>query len=218
MREHPSGSFKNLIGVGLLLTPIILLCVHFIDLPVASFVKNRLYSNAGWSRMTSDLPDLLFVVVLVSMLVSLLVYQVRSRRGIFDRSTAFAKLVLWIAPSSYLVKTLLKMVFGRVNTRCWLQEPELYGFHFFQMREGCEGFPSGHTLVIVTLLAALWRFYPGTRPLCLAAATLLGIALVATNYHFVSDVLAGAYFGVLLEAVAFRLLIREPLQPPAGRC
>jgi membrane-associated phospholipid phosphatase len=71
-------------------------------------------------------------------------------------------------------------------------------------------------LVIGALLAAAWRFYPGTRALCLATATLLGIALVATNYHFVSDVIAGAYLGLLVEAVAFTFLIRDPLQPADG--
>ena len=205
-----------MIGVGLLLTPIIVVCVYFVDLPVALFVKSRLYANAGWSEMTSDLPDLLSMVVLFSMLVSLLVYLVRTRKGLYDDTTAFFKLVLWISPSSYLVKTLLKMVFARVNTRHWLCEHSLYGFYWFQRESGFEGFPSGHMLVIGALLAAAWRFYPRTRALCLATATLLGIALVATNYHFVSDVIAGAYLGLLVEAVAFTFLIRDPLQPAAG--
>lgn len=209
-------NLRKMIGVGLLLTPIIVVCVYFVDLPVALFVKSRLYANAGWSEMTSDLPDLLSIVVLFSMLVSLLVYLVRTRKGLYDDTTAFFKLVLWISPSSYLVKTLLKIAFGRVNTRHWVLEPDMYGFHWFQMLKGCEGFPSGHMLVIGALLAAAWRFYPRTRALCLATATLLGIALVATNYHFVSDVIAGAYLGMLVEAVAFTLLIRDPLQPAAG--
>lgn len=203
---------KKLLVSGLLLTPFVLFCVQYLDVRVALYVKDHLYSNTHWSKMTSNLPDLLLLVVIISMLGALLVYLVRSWRGIHDATTNFAKLVLWVAPASYLVKMVLKIAFGRVNTRCWLQEPGLYGFHWFQMREGCDGFPSGHMLVICTLLAALWRFYPRTRPLCLVAATALGVALVVTNYHFVSDVLVGAYLAVVVEAVAFRLLIREPSQ------
>lgn len=214
----PFGPLSKLVGIGLLLTPIIVFCVYFVDLPVALFVESRLYTNAGWSEATSDLPDLLFLVVLFSMLVSLLVYLVRTREGLYDDTTAFFKLVLWLSPSSYLAKTFLKMVFARVNTRHWLCEHSLYGFRWFQVESGFQGFPSGHMLVIVALLAAAWRFYPGTRALNLATATLLGIALVATNYHFVSDVIAGAYLGVLLEAVAFPLLVRGPLQPATDNC
>lgn len=208
-------SLQRLIGLGLLLTPLVVLCIYFLDVPVALFVKHNLYANPSWSNITSDLPDLLLLVVLLSMLVSLLVYRVRSRRGLLDELTNLARMVCWVAPASYLAKTLLKIVFGRVNTRHWLLEPDLYGFHWFQMREGCEGFPSGHMLVIVALLAAAVRFYPKTRSLCLVTGTLLGLALVATNYHFVSDVIAGTWFGIFVEALAFRLLIKDRPQPGA---
>lgn len=200
------------IGATLLLTPLLILCVRFLDVPVALYVKSHLYSNTRWSKLTGNLPDLLLMVVLLSTSVAFSVYLFRSRKGIFDAATGFAKLVAWAAPASFVAKHLLKTVFGRITTRHWLQNPDLYGFQWFQRRPGFEGFPSGHMLVIVTLLAALWRFYPTSRPLCFAAAVLLGVALVATNYHFVSDVVAGAYLGLLVEAIAFRMLVNEPLR------
>jgi hypothetical protein len=33
--------------------------------------------------------------------------------------------------------------------------------------------------------------------------------LIATDYHFVSDVVSGAYAGLLVEAALFRVLLRE---------
>jgi membrane-associated phospholipid phosphatase len=204
---------------ALLLAPLVLLCVRYLDIPVALFVKNHLYKNSDWSRLTSNLPDLLLVLVLVTTLGACALYLVRSRKGIFDRLTCFAWEAAWTAPLSFLAKSGLKFVFGRVNTRCWLQNPALYGFHWFQRRVGCDGFPSGHMLVIVALLAAVWRCYPKSRPLCLTVAVLLGVALVATNYHFVSDVIAGAYVGALVEAVVFALLAPAPprLPEPSAR-
>jgi membrane-associated phospholipid phosphatase len=198
----------------LLLAALVLLCVLFLDIPVAYFVKDHLYVNLHWSRLTSNLPDLLLQVVLLTSVGSLVLYRLRLKRGIFDSLTSLERLLAWAAPASYLTKTVLKFVFGRVNTRIWLQEPGLYGFHWFQRRQGCEGFPSGHMVVIVTLLAAFWRFYPRSRPYCLILAFGLGVALIATDYHFVSDVLAGAYLGVLLEALIFWWLARNPLQVP----
>lgn len=197
---------KKLLVTGALSAPFVILCVLYLDIPLALFVRDYLYANPHWSRTTADLPDLLLLVVFLSMAGSCCLYLLRSRKGIFDQETLLAKEVLWLAPASYLVKMLLKVVFGRSNTRYWLQDPGLYGFHWFRMKEQCEGFPSGHMLVIVALLAALWRFYPKTRPLGMVLATLLGVALIATNYHFLSDVIAGAYLAIVLEFIVFRLL------------
>jgi membrane-associated phospholipid phosphatase len=194
----------------LLLAPLVVLCVQFVDIPVALFVKEHLYGNRHWSRLTSDLPDLLLLVVLVTTAAAVWLYVLRTRKGIYDEATSFDKLVAWAAPVSYVSKDVLKSVFGRVNTRTWLQDPQLYSFQWFERRQGFEGFPSGHMLVIVTLLAATWRFYPRTRPLCLLLGVVLAIALVVTDYHFVSDVLAGAYVGVAVEAVVFRFLLKDP--------
>lgn len=199
--------------VSAVLLAAVAICVFFLDIPVALFVKEHLYGNVGWSRLTSDLPDLLLLLVLITTCVACSLYLLRARKGIYDKATSFEKLVAWTAPTSYFAKSGLKLLFGRVNTRCWLQDPGLYGFHWLQRMPGCEGFPSGHMIVVVALLAAVWRFYPRCRPLCLLTAVLLAFALVATNYHFVSDVLAGAYVGVLVEAVVYRLLLRESARP-----
>jgi len=201
---------ENWIASALLATAVTLLCVGFVDLPVALFVKNNLYANARWSKLTSNLPDFLLMVVLLTTLAAFSIYLVRSKKGIYDEMTCFARLVTWAAPASFATKHFLKFVFGRYNTRRWVHDPTLYGFYWFQRRAGCDGFPSGHMVVVVTLLAALWRFYPRSRPFCLVAGTLLALALVATNYHYVSDVIAGAYLGVLIEAITFRILLHEP--------
>lgn len=198
---------------ALLLLPLIVLCVRYLDAPLAYLVRDKLFSNLSWSHLTSNLPDLLLLVVLVTSSSALILYRIRIRQGIDDAVTCLAKLVAWAAPISYLVKGVLKFVFGRVNTRYWLQQPDLYGFHWFEGRQGCEGFPSGHMIVMVTLLASLWRFYPRYRPWLLLLGVTLGVALVATDYHFLSDVIAGAYLGAAVEAIVFWLLVREPLHP-----
>ena len=68
-------------------------------------------------------------------------------------------------------------------------------------------------VVSVALLAALCRYYPKFRPWCLLLGVLLGVALIATEYHFLSDVIAGAYLGVVVEAAVFWLLVRQPHRP-----
>jgi membrane-associated phospholipid phosphatase len=204
------GSWSTL---TLLLTLLVALCVNYLDAPLAYFIRDHFYVNLHWSRLTSNLPDLLLQLVLLVTCASLALYRIRASRGLLDPVTRLAQMLAWAAPASYLVKSVLKFVFGRVNTRVWLQQPDLYGFHWLERREGCEGFPSGHMLVLAALLAALWRFFPRCRPWCLLLGVLLGVALVVTDYHFLSDVIAGAYLGILVEALAFWWLAREPLRP-----
>ncbi|MBU5613036.1 phosphatase PAP2 family protein [Geomonas azotofigens] len=191
---------------GALLAPFTVICVWYLDIPVAVFVRDYLYTNRHWFRATSELPDLLLTVVVISTAASCCFYLLRSGKGILDRATLLAKEVLWLAPASYLAKALLKIAFGRPDTRYWLTKPGDYGFHWFQFKEHCDGFPSGHMLVIVALLAAVWRFYPESRPIGILIAVLLGVALIATNYHFLSDVVVGGYLAILLEVMISRLL------------
>jgi len=206
----------NWLGSALLLAPALVVCIRYLDVPAAFFVKDHLFGNRNWSEFTSDLPDLLLMLVLLVTCVALTLYLVRKRKGIYDRETSLERALAWATPCSYLAKLVLKFAFGRVNTRYWLSHPDLYGFHWFQGLEHCDGFPSGHMLVIVTVLAAFARFYPRSRPLCLLAASLLACALIATNYHFLSDVIAGAWAGMLVEAAVCRMLFHESLRLERG--
>ncbi|WP_224983043.1 phosphatase PAP2 family protein [Geomonas agri] len=206
MTDVTDATSRRLAVMGALLLPFTAVCLFYLDIPVAVFVRDHLYSNRHWIRATSDLPDLLLTVVLVSTAASCCFYVLRSGRGILDRATLLAKEILWLAPTSYVAKTVLKIAFGRSNTRYWLTNPGDYGFHWFQMKEHCDGFPSGHMMVIVALLAAGWRFYPEARPFGILLSVLLGVALIATNYHFLSDVVVGGYLAILLDVMIARLL------------
>ena len=208
MSNSPRQRQTKWILSALVLLPFVVLCVGYLDRPVALWVQRNLYRNAHWSRATTSLPDLLLIVVLVTTGTASALYLVRVRKGLYGDATSCCRLLAWTGPAAYLAKGVLKFAFGRVNTRVFLQDPALYGFHWFQRRPGCEGFPSGHMLVTVALLACVERFFPRLRPLAGTAALLLGAALVATNYHFLSDVVAGGYLGALVEAVLFGVLFR----------
>jgi membrane-associated phospholipid phosphatase len=139
------------------------------------------------------------------------IYRIRIKKKLFDKHTEFFHIIMYAVPASYVVKSLLKFLFGRINTREWLLHPELYGFHWFQGYGLNAGFPSGHMAVFITLAASLWRFYPRYRVIYSIYLLTLAVALIATNYHFLSDVIAGAYLGTVVEACLFKLLGRQQL-------
>ncbi|UFS71210.1 phosphatase PAP2 family protein [Geomonas sp. RF6] len=198
------------------LIPLLFLCERYLDVPLALLVQEVLYGDSGWARHTSHLPDLLLPLVVVVTAVTFPVYLIRRRHGVHDRLNLLLQVVAWTTPCSYLLKGTLKHIFGRINTREWLRHPEMYGFHWLRGGEGFEGFPSGHMLVLVALAAALWRFYPRHRQANVIVMTLLAAALIATNYHFLSDVIAGAYLAVGLEGVLFKVIVSSQEEP--GLC
>ena len=189
----------------------IVVCNYLIDAQVALLIQKVLYGNRYWVEATGNIPDLLLPAVSCIALSGWVIYLIRKRNGIRDAFTDLALTVSWSIPACYICKTVLKFVFGRVNTRQWLLDPSLYGFHWFQGTGFFNGFPSGHMAVFTTFAAVLWRIYPRYRGIYAGLLLLLGVALFATNYHFVSDVIAGAVVGIMVEAAVFNLLRRRQL-------
>jgi membrane-associated phospholipid phosphatase len=46
------------------------------------------------------------------------------------------------------------------------------------------------------VISVIWFWYPRWRWLCALAAVAVGFGLVGANYHFLSDVIAGAFLGI----------------------
>lgn len=78
MTDVTDATFRRLAVMGALLLPFTAVCVLYLDIPVAAFVRDHLYANRHWLRATSDLPDLLLTVVLVSTAASCCFYVLRS--------------------------------------------------------------------------------------------------------------------------------------------
>jgi membrane-associated phospholipid phosphatase len=201
----PGFKYDTVVFVSLL--PVILttcFCMAYLDADVVLLVKHYLYANRGWSRYTSSIPDFLLLLVVFITVGSYCLYRVRVTFAGLETSTIMFKVLAVVAPISYISKTILKYIFGRVTTREWLMNPQSMAFHWLNGAEYFTGFPSGHMVVFTAVAAVLWRFQPRCRPICLVVLTVLGLLLLATNYHFLSDVIAGGYVGVLVEVVVFR--------------
>jgi membrane-associated phospholipid phosphatase len=188
-----------------LVSSFVALCVLYIDIPVALTVQ-RIIGGSVAVKYTHDIPDLLLILVIIMTTFSLLGYIIGKLRKWNDATTMFFQLVACSMPVSYVAKSLTKLAFGRINTREWLLRPDLYSFHWFHGDRNFHGFPSGHTMIFATLSAAVWRYFPRYRNFCGLFMFFLSTALVITNYHFFSDVIAGIYFGILVESCIYHLL------------
>src|SRR5208283_1635710 len=114
--------------------------------------------------------------------------------------TRFVLLVANSVPLTFILELIVKHVVGRINTRYWLLHPTAREFHWLQGSGNYAGFPSGHMAVFTALVIALWTYYPRYRFAYFIFLSVLALALLATNYHFLSDIIAGAYLGVVIHA------------------
>ena len=97
-----------------------------------------------------------------------------------------------------------KWAFGRPWPETWIdRNPSWIGTHTFGIfpfhgGRGYASFPSGHTIDMAAPATVLARLVPRLRPLAVALVVAVGTGLVVSDFHFVSDVLAGAYVGTVV--------------------
>jgi membrane-associated phospholipid phosphatase len=132
----------------------------------------------------------------------LLVFGLFLLRRIAARPFGKADVVCLLGAASLIladiVKGELKYLFGRTWPK--YEFPSFihdgaYGFNPFHPEHAYQSFPSGHVAAVCALLSVLWTFYPRLRPVYALAGVGLAAGLVATNYHFLADVIAGAFLG-----------------------
>jgi membrane-associated phospholipid phosphatase len=107
------------------------------------------------------------------------------------------------------LKDALKVVFGRYWPATWINHnPSLlhdnaYGFHPFHVGTAFQSFPSGHTTVACAAMAALWLNFPRWRVVAILGALLVIVGLLANDYHFVGDCIAGVWLGTTVAVYVY---------------
>ncbi|BCS53367.1 hypothetical protein GSbR_21070 [Geobacter sp. SVR] len=180
-------------------------CIGHLDRGISLRIQHYHSLNDAWNRHLSAIPDTLFIFTVLLTIGAYTYFRRLISRGVIDTVALTWKMLAIAAPLSFLVKSVLKYVFGRIPTRVWLLPPHDYSFHWLAEGASQSGFPSGHMLVFTALIAIWWRSHPRCRAMCFLALSLLALALIATNYHFLSDVIAGAYIGLVVAALTFRI-------------
>jgi membrane-associated phospholipid phosphatase len=122
---------------------------------------------------------------------------------------------LFVACVSLIVADQFRQSLGDLCGRYWPEtwhdnNPSLissgaYGFHPFEVGDDVGSFPSGHAARIAAFASVFWLALPRGRWVCAIVALPMLIALVAMDYHFVGDVVAGTTLGAIVGTWATRL-------------
>lgn len=185
----------------------VLACYFWIDRPVAFFVERHQIDKIQIFRWLTYPPPMLqtFSPLVLALLM------VRRAWGPFARWQN----VLLVACLSLIVADVFRTSLGDVYGRYWPQtwfdnNPSLigngtYGFHPLVHGDDVGSFPSGHAARILGFAAVWWLAMPRSRALWIILCPPMLASLVAMNYHFVGDVIAGAVLGGIVAAYAVHL-------------
>lgn len=190
-----------------------LICIFFVDQPLAFFVGNRLpavqpFFNTltGYAEIASCFPVSKYLPGFVFLAIGAVVF-------LFDRSILRAKLFFFLALTfmfSRFAAGLLKNVFERTRPFDLFERGQL-GQTFFL--DGGSSFPSGHTAHFWGLFLPFIFLFPKYRIPLLIVPVIIGLGRVIVNDHYPSDVLASVYIAFFFTFVLAKAMkIQTPYQ------
>jgi membrane-associated phospholipid phosphatase len=195
------------IAFGLMILAVAI-CYVAVDRPLALFMHERWASFKSFFVFLTLIPEP-FPVIAALIVVGL---GLRSLTGL-PLARPHAVALLWSL--SLLVTTTInrqfKFAFGRSWPETWVNNNPsfirdgVYGFNPFHGGAGFQAFPSGHMAAICVAAVVLWFCYPRLRAIYALLVATVAIGLIGTNYHFLSDVIAGSFVGVSIGYFAIAL-------------
>ena len=199
-----------------LVTVVVVVGYEWLDQPVADWVHGHLASE-GRSVLAplAQIPDPLVPAAAIAFFGAGLCAM--AGRPLLRLATVVAACSLSVTMAE-ATKNLLKWVFGRAWPDSWTSDAptsHFYGFNWFQGGSGHDSFPSGHMAAACAVLSVLWICYPRLRPLWALGGLGVAGALIAGNYHFFSDVVAGGFVGASTGWMTILLLKRQEGLPRA---
>src|SRR5881394_4324721 len=207
----PEADYRRLLLRALIMTVLciatVLACYFWIDRPVAFFVyRHHINTIQIFRWLTYPPPEVQNWSALV--LTILVIRRAWAPFSLWQKALLVACVSLIVADD---FRISLGDVFGRYWPETWTHDnPSLigtgtYGFHPFQRGDDIGSFPSGHAARIFGF-ATVWMIaMPTSRVAATVICAPMLVSLVAMNYHFVSDVIAGSVLGALVATYAAHL-------------
>jgi membrane-associated phospholipid phosphatase len=203
MNEYEKLLRRSAIAIGLVVVAVSV-CYFWIDRPVAFFVyRHHLNEIKVFRWLTYPPPEVQTWSPLILAMLA-----VRRALGPLRRWQK----VLLVACASVIVtdqfRVCLGDIFGRYWPETWFHDnPSLigsgtYGFHPFERGDDLGSFPSGHAARILSFAAVWFASMPRLRAASSVISLAMLLSLVLMNYHFVGDVIAGAFLGGIIAAYA----------------
>jgi len=177
---------------------LVVFAIIFVDRPASTWSHEHLGRPAIFNRLTHYVDPLPIIAALGAAGAAIAAVFWSWKPGERGKTLISGCLALLVSEE---IKDQLKYSFGRPwpqtwtsNNPSWIAD-HAYGFHPFHGGDGWESFPSGHTAQMAAIAAVIWMRVPRFRWIGVALTAVVAITLWTSNYHFVGDIIAGAFLG-----------------------
>jgi membrane-associated phospholipid phosphatase len=181
------------------------LSIAYLDVPVAVFLDTHLRHTQFWVGLNFALHPLpLLVIGALFFLLGCGVWLIAGRS--LRLSAEVPLLCSWATIWAVAAEHIGKRIFGRGWPDPTFVREHLSGFHFLHGETHWNSFPSGTALISFAVLAVLWMVRPRWRTGSSIIAAVILAAVVLGNYHWLSDLIAGAFLGACIGCCTVKLL------------
>jgi membrane-associated phospholipid phosphatase len=182
----------------------VIVCVFWLDRPIA-LLAYEWFGRYRALQHLAETPSFFGPLIVLLFAVLLMRWMLARRFGAIDIVANVCLVTLAVGEP---LRAWLKFIFGRT----WpaYGEPSFifegaYGFHPFHGGPDFGSFPSGHAIAVYAVAAILWTYWPMHRALYAIGVAAISVVLLAGDFHFLSDVIAGAFIGVSLSALVVNM-------------
>jgi membrane-associated phospholipid phosphatase len=172
------------------------LCVVYWDRSIAEFFNNHFRYTGAWAWLNRALlPFPLVVVAAMFFLFGAAGWRLTGRE--IQRSMETPLLCSWAAMWGLAAERIFKGIFGRPGPVLYFYMHR-YEFEWVHANLRWDSFPSGTAILAMALAAVVWMRHPRLRVLAVALTVPLLCGVIVANWHWLSDVIAGAFLGVTI--------------------
>ena len=186
---------------------LIIFLYFFVDVHLVFFVNNNRLNKFYLIDMLTHIPDLIVALLIFYAILFLFFYK-KYRNILFFKFLFFSLISVSLTSQ---IKDILKFIFGRYWPNTWIDNNlslivnNVYGFNFFQ-KGSTSSFPSGHAALTFSFFTMCILFFPKYKIYFIIPMLLSCLGQVLMNYHFLSDVFAGAVLGFLVSKSIYNYL------------
>lgn len=173
-------------------------CYFFFDLPLAIKIHFGL-ANTGIHHFSVLIGKILkptywLILGVIVLIVGFVLRAKDKEKSAWKHCALFGGSLI----AAYIVCGIFKVLLGRYRPIEYFEHAK-YGFHFLSLKHDLNSSPSGHATEAFAGLFAIAKMAKKSwlSPLLLLIAALIAISRVYAGAHYLSDVIFGAYIGML---------------------
>lgn len=107
-----------------------------------------------------------------------------------------------------VIGLILKVILGRARPELLFSNQE-FGFYGLKFSKMYWSFPSGHSITVAALVYGIGMLYPKYFIEALIVGLIVATSRVLLYYHYLSDVLVGFYFSLLIAGLFTHVIKRK---------